>query len=185
MRTLLSFTLLGVMASGATAQEGPTEAGGEEHARHEVSLLLAHTHVSQGVNVDGRMTWLSLPSWGLNYNYWFAPKWAIGLHTDLISETFKVEENLNEAEGKPTVERTLPVAPAVMVSYRPHHHWAFTAGAGEEFAKEGNLVLMRAGTEYTIHLGGAWETSGSLAYDIRFDAYDSWTIGIGVTRTFK
>ena len=156
-----------------------------EHVRHEVALLLAHTHVAQGVNADGDLTWLALPSWGLNYNFWFTPKWAIGLHTDLINETFKVEENLSEEEVVPTVERTRPIAPAIMVSYRPHHHWAFTLGAGQEFAKEGDLLLLRAGTEYTIHLGGPWETSGSLAYDFRFDAYDSWTLGIGITRTFK
>jgi len=166
----------------AQAQE---EAVTDEHPRHEVSLLLAHTHVAQGVNAEGDLTWLALPSWGINYNFWLSPQWAIGLHTDFINETFKVEENLNEAEGKPTVERTLPVAPAVMVSYRPHHHWAFTLGAGQEFAKEGDLLLMRAGTEYTIHLSGAWESSGSLAYDFRFDAYDSWMLGIGITRTFQ
>jgi hypothetical protein len=166
----------------AQAQE---EAVTKEHARHEVSLLLAHTHVAQGVNAEGDLTWLALPSWGLNYNFWLSPKWAIGLHTDLINETFRGEENLSGEGEKPTVERTQPIAPALMFTYRPHHHWAFALGGGAEFAKEGDLFLMRAGTEYTIHLGGPWETSGSLAYDIRFDAYDSWTLGIGITRTFK
>ncbi|MFN9325685.1 MAG: hypothetical protein ACK6A5_09885, partial [Flavobacteriales bacterium] len=78
-----------------------------------------------------------------------------------------------------------PIGASLMVSDLPKLHWAFTLGAGHEFAKEGELLLMRAGTEYTIHLGGPWETSGSLAYDFRFDAYDSWTLGIGITRTFK
>ena len=180
-KLVLAATLL--MASGSVhAQE---ERGSKEHARHEVSLLIAHTTVSQGINVDGERTWLMLPSWGLNYNYWLSQRWAIGLHTDLITETFVVTENHNEAEGEPEVERTRPIAPAIMASYRPHHHWAFTGGAGAEFAKEGDLFLMRAGTEYTIHLGGPWETSGSFAYDFRFDAYDSYTLGIGITRTFR
>ena len=96
-----------------------------------------------------------------------------------------MEENLSGEEEKPTVERTQPIAPALMFTYRPHHHWAFALGGGQEFAEEGNLPLVRAGVEYTIHLGGAWETSGSLAYDFRFDAYDSWTLGIGITRTFQ
>lgn len=183
-RPLVVVLGLTLSTTGLMAQHESGE-GGEEHSRHEVALLLAHTHVAQGVNADGDLTWLALPSWGLNYNFWFTPRWAIGLHTDLINETFKVEENLSGEEAAPTVERTRPIAPAVMVSYRPHHHWAFTLGGGQEFAKEGDLLLMRAGAEHTIHLGGPWETSGSLAYDFRFDAYDSWTLGIGITRTFR
>lgn len=181
----LCFTAPFLLLSGVLRGQDMHEAPAEEHARHEVSVLLAHTSVSQGINVVGDRTWLMLPSWGLNYNYWLTHRWAIGLHTDLITETFVVTENHNEADNEPEVERTRPVAPALMLSYRPHHHWAFILGGGIEFAKEENLALVRAGTEYTIHLGGPWETSGSLAYDFRFDAYDSYTLGIGVTRVFK
>ncbi|MBL7982551.1 MAG: hypothetical protein JNL52_12165 [Flavobacteriales bacterium] len=155
-----------------------------EHHRHELSVLLAHTHVSQGVDANGDITWLTLPSWGLNYNYWLSPDWAIGLHTDLINEVFKVEENLHGGSEKPVLERTRPVAPALMATYRPGEHWSFILGAGQEFAKEQDLFLLRAGLEYSMHLGGVWETSASLAYDARFDAYDSWMLGIGITRMF-
>lgn len=168
--------------TAARAQEGGSESA--EEGRHEIGLLVCHSAVSQGINADGDRSWLVLPSWGLNYNYWLNERWAIGLHTDLISETFRVTEDLKEGEEKPVIERTRPVAPAVMLSYRPHEHWSFILGMGEEFAKEGNLTLMRAGVEYSIHLSGAWETSGSFAYDFRFDAYDSYTFGFGVARRF-
>ena len=71
-----------------------------------------------------------------------------------------------------------------MATFRPHHHLAFILGAGEELAKEGNLFLVRAGAEYSIHISGPWETSGSLAYDFRFNAYDSWTLAFGIARGF-
>jgi hypothetical protein len=167
------------------AQEHAAEPVAEEHPHHEVGLMIAHTVVSQGIDINGDRTWMVLPSWGLNYNYWLSRHWAIGLHTDLITETFKVDEDLHEGEEKPTVERTRPIAPAVMVSWKPRKHVSMLLGCGEEFAKEGDLFLMRAGVEYTIHLGGAWETSGSFAYDFRFNAYDSYTFGIGVTHTFR
>lgn len=183
LRPLHTLTFIVLMGSGARAQEHAATKE-EGHTRHEVAVLLAHTHVAEGYNVDGELTWRSLPSFGLNYNFWLSHRWAIGLHTDLITETFVVEENLNADEAV-TVERSHPIAPALMATYRPHTHFAFTLGAGQEFAKEGDLALMRAGVEYAIHLGGHWETSGSLAYDFRFNAYDSWTLGIGVTRTFR
>ena len=170
------------LGMAAQAQEGGAEAA--EEGRHEIGLLICHSAVSQGINADGNRSWLVLPSWGLNYNFWLNERWAIGLHTDFISETFVVTEDLSKEEEKPVIERTRPIAPALMVTYRPHEHWAFTLGAGEEFAKEGDLFLMRAGVEYSIHLSGAWETSGSFAYDFRFNAYDSYTCGFGVARKF-
>ncbi|MEZ4739840.1 MAG: hypothetical protein R2818_10940 [Flavobacteriales bacterium] len=176
----MAFLLLSVMAAQAQEEGG----GPAEEGRHEIGLLVCHSAVSQGIDADGDRSWLVLPSWGLNYNYWLSERWAIGLHTDLISETFRVTEDLKEGEEKPVIERTRPVAPALMASYRPHEHWSFILGMGEEFAKEGNLTLMRAGMEYSIHLSGAWETSGSFAYDFRFDAYDSFTFGFGVARRF-
>jgi hypothetical protein len=190
MRTLLSTPLIPMLlvmfiAPHALRAQHDEVVATVDQPRHEVSLLLAHTFVSEGLNAEGKLTVLGLPSWGLNYNFWLSPHWAVGLHTDIISEVFVVKENLDHGDGEPEVERSFPVAPALMTTYRPHEHWAFMLGAGAEFAKEGNLFLMRAGTEYTIHLSGAWETSGSLAYDFRTNAYDSWTLGFGVTRTFK
>jgi hypothetical protein len=32
--------------------------------------------------------------------------------------------------------------------------------------------------------GHKWEVGGTLAYDIRWNAYDSWTISFGVSRVF-
>ncbi|MBL7940116.1 MAG: hypothetical protein JNL43_12210 [Flavobacteriales bacterium] len=178
---VLAFTIAIAQKGRAQHATGTTEA----HAHHELALLLAHTHLSHGVDMDGDRQWTVLPCWGLNYNYWLSPHWAIGVHTDFITETFEVEENLHGGGEHPTVERTRPVAPALMASYRPHQHWSFLFGAGAEFAQEGDLFLMRGGAEYTIHLGGSWETAGSIAYDARLDAYDSFTVGIGIARMFR
>ena len=72
MRTRTFISCLVVIFLGQPASlsaQHEAEALSEQHARHEVSLLLAHTHVAQGVDIDGDHTWLVLPSWGLNYNY--------------------------------------------------------------------------------------------------------------------
>ena len=175
IRALL-ISLCLVISTMAHAQE---EASREE-GRHEISILIAHTHVSAGLEQVGRSSWLVLPAWGLNYNFWVNEHWALGLHTDLINENFLVEE----FDGEKVLERDRPIAPALMLTYRPHEHWSFLLGGGIEFASEEDLTLLRGGTEYTVHLSGAWETCASLAYDLRIDAYESWTLGIGLARRF-
>lgn len=151
------------------------------HPHHQIGLVLSHSHVFEGIDADGNRSVLSLPSWGIDYTYSFHPKWAVGLHTDLIIEKFKVEKNLGDEE---IIERSYPIAPAVMTIYKPGRHWSFLFGMGGEFAKEENFVLTRAGVEYSAELPKKWEVFGTFGYDFRWDAYDTWTIGIGIAKSF-
>jgi hypothetical protein len=147
--------------------------------KHRLTLELAHTGVSQGLK-DGDRKWITLPSWAVNYDYWLSNKLGIGVHTDFILENFKVEEG----GGNEIIERDRPVAPAAVVLYKISKHASFLAGAGAEFASSGTLFLNRFGFEMGWEVGHKWEVGGTLAYDIRWNAYDSWTLSFGVSRVF-
>ena len=144
-----------------------------------IGIVLGHAQVFNGRDAEGNKIVLSLPSWGIDYNYYFSPKWAIGLHTDIITETFVVSGQDGEE-----LERSTPVAPAIMGIFKPCKHWSFLLGAGEEFAKEGNYFLNRLGLEYGAEISNGWEVSGSLGYDIKWNAYDTWILGIGISKSF-
>lgn len=151
---------------------------------HQIGLSINHVHVFEGRDDQGNREALNLPSWGLDYNFKFHEKWAIGLHTDFIIEKFKVEKNLENGDGKETVERSYPIAPALMGIYKPNEHWSFLLGFGGEFAKEDNYFLTRAGAEYAYELPKSWEIFGNLSYDFKWNAYDSWGIGLGIAKNF-
>ena len=148
---------------------------------HLLALVVSHAHVFEGRDADGKISVLALPAWGLDYTYAFRPRWGIGLHTDLIIEKFKVEKNLGDGEE---IERSFPVAPAIVGVYKPGRHWSLLLGMGGEFAKEENFALTRAGVEYSAELPGGWEILGTIAYDFRWNAYDTWTLGIGIAKAF-
>lgn len=152
------------------------------HPEHKLSVVISHAQVFQGRDINGNKQVLSLPSWGLDYTYQFTPKWGIGLHTDIITETFEVEKHLSSGGDAQVIERAYPVAPALMGIYRLNHHWSFLIGAGVEFAKEENFFLNRAGVEYAAELPKGWEVFGSLSYDIKWSAYDTWLIGLGISK---
>ena len=147
---------------------------------HGVSLLLSHTNTAQGTE-DGKKKWLVLPSWALDYNYFFSPKWSIGLHNDMIIETFKVE---NHETNNEVIERTRPIASVAVISYKPGKHFSFELGAGGEFAKEGNYFLNRLGAEYALELPHRWEFISNLIWDLKWQAYNSFSIGVGVSKAF-
>jgi len=48
------------------------------------------------------------------------------------------------------VERSFPIAPAVMGFYKPTEHWSFGLGMGGEFEKEENYLLNRVAVEYGV-----------------------------------
>lgn len=144
---------------------------------HNVSFLLSHTYVSEGV-VDGNREWLILPSVALDYNYFFSPKWSIGLHNDFIFENYKIEKDDEQ------FERTTPIASAVTAGYKPGAHFTYQFGLGGEFASEENFFLIRFGVEYNLELPKEWELIANFVYDVKWSAYDSYSIGIGISKSF-
>lgn len=187
MKRISSFLAVSLLliAGQLSAQEKEIEKTNEAFVpHHSIGVVLAHAHVFQGRDAEGNRSVLSLPSWGLDYNYKFHPKWGIGLHTDIIVEKFMVDKHLESGSSGEVLERSHPIAPAILGAFSPNHHWSFLFGAGAEFAKEGNLFLNRAGIEYAAELPRDWEVFGSLAYDIKWNAYDTWVLGIGISRKF-
>lgn len=166
------------------------------HKKHSISAVISHTHIRSGVKNETGDNWIALPSFGINYNYSLNEKWAIGLHNDIIIEEFIVEDpNAGEHHEKytqakyeeveiPGIERSHPIASAIMITYKPFEHVAFLAGGGMEFSKEENFALIRFGIEFPFEIPNDWEILGVMAYDINIDAYDSFTFGIGIAKLF-
>ena len=164
----------------AFAQEQRAE---EEHANfHRVTIVLGHAHVPEGIKANGNKQWLLMGSWGVDYDYWFQLRWAIGLHSDVIMENFEVEKSGEGEEAEGILERSYPLATALMGAFKPGEHLTLLLGTGGEFAKEETLFLIRAGLEYGWELPGEWELGLSLMNDFKVDAYDSWTLGVGISK---
>lgn len=151
-----------------------------ENKTHQIGMLLGHTHMRSG-EVDASSKRLSLPSTTLFYNYHFNETWSLGLHTDFVAENF-VAESLT-GEGR-SVERTRPVAPAIMVGFKPSEHFTFLLGGGLDVAKEETLGLLRFDVEYGLEIKNGWEFLTTIGYDARFDAYDSFQLALGIAKGF-
>lgn len=175
-------SLSGLFSNKITAQESEEKEVFKPH--HEIGISINHVHVFEGIDDNGNKEVLALPAWGIDYTYHISQKWAIGLHTDFIIEKFKVEKDLESGKEDETIERSYPIAPALMGIYKLNEHWSFLLGMGGEFAKEDDFLLTRAGAEYGYELPKGWEIFGTFSYDIKWNAYDSWGIGLGIAKSF-
>lgn len=125
-----------------------------------------------------------MSSVGINYNYKFNPKWAIGLHNDIVTEDYAVEEHLKSGSENKVIERAFPLASAIVASFKPGKYLSYMLGTGGEFAHTGSFFLIRVGVEYGCHIASKWELNANLVNDIKINAYNSFAYGIGITRVF-
>jgi len=152
------------------------------HKNHQLQVLISHTQIHSALDLEGNRKWQSLPSWGLNYNFQVADKWKIGLHQDIVVEDFQVATlGRNEAE---VLDRRYPLASALVVSRTLADHFQLLMGIGGEFAPGQHFLLFRGGIEYGYYLDDNWELIGNVTNDFKWEAYNSWAIGMGVSRLF-
>lgn len=177
-KILFSFMLL-LSITFVSAQE-KADAPEEEYAekKHSIALIMSHTQIAEGIG-NGEKKWISLPSWGIDYNYEINERWAIGLHNDIVVENFAVK-HFDGTE----IERSMPFASAVVGMFKPIKNFSLVLGAGGEFSKEENLFLVKAGIEYAYRFHNNWELIANLTNDFKINTYNSWSIGFGIARKF-
>ncbi len=176
---LLSTMLISLVALG---QEVEGEVEEDTEKKHRIAVIIGHAHVPEGINKEGDRQWLVLPSWGLDYDYRLSSRWSVGVHTDFVVESFELEEHFGEEQA--VLERSRPLAAALVAIYKPIPNLSILLGGGAEIAPEETFGLVRIGVEYGWELPQDWELGVSLMNDIKIDAYNSIIIGLGVGKLF-
>ncbi|MCX2740883.1 hypothetical protein [Pontibacter anaerobius] len=136
-----------------------------------------HTYIATHTS-EGKET-LIVPSLGLDVEYWFNDKWGIGSHNDLELINFEVERGDSRI-----LERETPLLLTLDALWKPWKGLVLLAGPGIEFEKEENLFVVRGGVEYEIELGRHWDVAPTVFYDNRKNAYDTFSVGIGLGKRF-
>ena len=155
-----------------------------QHAEHEgpshrVTLVMASSFIKSDID-GGNNSILVVPTYGLNYDFFFHQKWGVGLHTDIVLQQFKVEKH-DEDE---VLIRENPVALCAVGLFKPLPSLTLIAGYGIELEKHENIQLLRLGVEYGFHLPGNWELGFGLELDRKINTYNSWMFGAGFSKLF-
>ena len=170
------------IVSTAFSQEEKKEETKEEGLKgtHRLTLIIGHSHVFGGIKENGEKGLKVFPFWGFDYDYWLSNRLAIGVQTDMVVETFEVEDHENTV-----IERTRPVTTVAAAIIKASKTIGFIAGMGGEFAHEGSFAVTRLGMEVGWEMKNNWEFGISLVYDIKWNGYDSWGIGFGITKLLR
>ncbi|MFZ4056765.1 MAG: hypothetical protein ACOYKE_01440 [Ferruginibacter sp.] len=162
------------------AQES-THKKSEENANaphHRITFMMMNAHLPNSIEIKGTNKTFLVPAWGIDYDYWFNGKWAVGLHSDLILQQYKVEKVGTEA----IVIRDYPVSASIVGLYKATKHLVLIAGIGREFEANENINLIDFGVEYGWELPKNWELSLNVKYENKIKTYDSYLFGIGISK---
>lgn len=159
------------------AQTLDQHAGTHEFKHWRVGAMMYHTYI--GTRTSDGMGTLIVPSLGLDLEYWFNEKWGIGSHNDIELISFEVERGRENF-----LRRETPVLLTVDALWKPWKGLVLLAGPGIEIEPNENLFVFRAGLEYEIEFGTHWDIAPTIFYDNRADAYDTFSMGIGIGRRF-
>src|SRR5262245_35096272 len=148
--TLLCTAALMMASLRGIAQEKSSEDEAES-GRNKITIAISHTHVPGGANDAGEKVWLTLPSWGLDYDFRVSKRWGLGIHTDIVIQDFEYSESDGIIK-----KRTKPFAIAAVGTLTATKHLTFIGGGGIEIAPEGTLTLIRLGGDYGWELPNNW-----------------------------
>ena len=174
---LCAILLISFKTSGQENTE-PETGKDDKRGMHQLTLVISHSVIAPGKNSER----LTVPSWAIDYDYWISSHWAVGLHNDITLESYEVIDSGSE-EGN-LIERTHPITSVAAVVFKPKKHSSFILGMGAEFSKEENLFMTRIGYEYGWEIGNKWDLGAGIVYDIKWHTYDTWIIGLGVSKFF-
>lgn len=182
--TLRSFVflliLLAIWKPSPPARADEAATGGTAGISHRLALLLGHTFVPNRRETAG----LFVPSWGLDYEVWFAGRFGIGLHADIELETFVIEK---ESGGRTLeeLEREYPIVATVDGLWRAWRGLVLELGPGVELEAKKSLFVVRGGLSYEVEIRDGWDLSPTAFYDVRPGHFDAWTLGLCVGKRFR
>ena len=179
--TIVIFLIVFIPYSNAQHSEDTGNASHDEHdgVTHKVTLVMANSFMNNRID-ESTDNILVVPTYGLNYDFLFHPRWGVGLHTDIVLQQYKVESHDNHE----VLVRENPVALCAVGLFKPLPSLTLIAGYGLEIETHENIQLLRFGVEYGFHLPGNWELGFALEFDRKLNTYNSWVFGVGFSKLF-
>lgn len=147
----------------------------EEKGYLRVALLIGHSLVA--LDEGGHHS--PIGSWGFDIEYWISHRFGLGFHNDFEFLNYVITRNDGDE-----LDRHYPIVVTADVMYRPFKNLILFGGIGKEIEKNESFLLSRLGIEYEISFAEHWDLCPTIYYDTRKDAFNTYSIMLGVGRIF-
>jgi len=177
----LLMLILALEASSVMGQaHDDTGQHGHDFKKFRVALNLAQAFMPTASIEES--TFVIIPVWGLDLQFWFNEHWGVALKNDIEIAKYTLPESGESGEVQ---LRENPIIMSLPVYYSPWEGGlTFFAGPGIELDDHGNFYVVRLGIGYEFHLPGHWDVAPEVVYDLKDGHINSFTIAIGFGKRF-
>ncbi len=148
----------------------------ENFQHHHLAVFTGYALIGGAIDEDGQTRPTIIPVVGLDYNYWFNHKIALGLQNDLELSSYTVERDEQEY-----LDRNYAFVTALICIYEPVKNWALFAGPGYEFEEHHNFPLLKIGTDIGKSFEDGWGVALTISYDIK-EVNSALSLGVTVIK---
>jgi len=162
------------------AQEVSHETTAPSLKRHKAGVFLGNALIHGVHNTKtGKEQYVIAPTIGIDYEYWFNHRWALGTYNEIAHLDIEVETE----EHEEFIKRENAMLFSVVAVFEAFHHFGIFAGSGVETDPHHTFWIRYLGVEYAIVRHNNWDVSFSLGY-VNKDLYDAFTGGVVIGRRF-
>ena len=174
------FLVLASSSVKGQSHDDTTHEEGHEFKRFRAAINLAHAYIPAAEDIGSN--YVIIPVWGLDFLFRFNEKWGMALKNDIEIAQYTLPES--DASGE-VVLRENPLVISLPVYYGPWEGGlTFFAGPGIELEANHNYWIARFGIGYEFEFAGHWDLSPEIVYDLKNGTYNSFTIAIGIGKSF-
>jgi hypothetical protein len=147
--------------------------------RHKLGVYLGNSLIREVHNTQtGKEQFVLAPTFGLDYEYWFSHKWAVGTYNEISILSIDVKQDEEEF-----LKRENVILCSVVGVYEVFPRFAVFAGTGFETDDHHTLWIRFLGVEYAFIKCNGWEVSAAVGY-VNKDLYDLFSFGVVIGRRF-
>lgn len=179
-RSLISSVLL-LTVQFVLGQEDEVHDHHDDFKRFRAAMLIGHAF-SPEANTE-TSSFLLIPTYGFDIQYWFSPKWGVALKNDIEIASYLVEYKSGESNE---IERKYPLIIAVPVLFSPwgKNHFTFILGPGVEVDSNRSFSVFRMGVGSEFNIGGDWDFAPEIIYDLKNGHINTLTLALGIGKRF-
>lgn len=149
-----------------------------EFKHFRIAATMGHGYIPSATTSDTKL--VVLPTWGLDVQYWFNTRLAVGFKSDIELASYFVDVNSEE-----TLIRENPVILSLPIFYSPYgKDLVFLLGPGVELEGHEDFFVFRMGVGYELHLARGWDFTPEFVYDLKDGHINALTLSVGIGKKF-
>ncbi len=138
---------------------------------HRLAWKMAFTHLPTGTS--GTRSYVNVPSWGFNYDYWFNKHFGLGIRTNMDVLEYSVKLSNQEV-----LRRHYPFSTTFVATAEFFPNGLFHIGPGYEYDKFDGLFIMELGARYIYEIRHDFALMPGFTYYTKEAKYDSWAFSL-------